>query len=63
VVNVLAGRILLWCDTPGRRRRQKRPCWTGDLIAQLTHTFQMLLFLIYELPHQKKQRLDGLIRK
>jgi hypothetical protein len=32
----------------------------GDLIAQLTHTFQMLLFLIYELPHQKTQRLDGL---
>lgn len=32
----------------------------GDLIARLTHTFQMLLFLIYELPHEKQKRLDGL---
>lgn len=32
----------------------------GDLIAKLTHTFQMLLFIIYELPHEKQKRLDGL---
>ena len=31
-----------------------------DLLAKLTHTFQMLLFLIYELPHDKQKRLDGL---
>ena len=31
-----------------------------DLIAKLTHTFQMLLFMIYELPHEKQKRLDGL---
>lgn len=32
----------------------------GALIAKLTHTFQMLLFVIYELPHEKQKRLDGL---
>lgn len=32
----------------------------GDLIAKLTHTFQMLLFVIYELPHEKQKRLEGL---
>jgi hypothetical protein len=32
----------------------------GSLIAKLTHTFQMLLFMIYELPHEKQKRLDGL---
>jgi hypothetical protein len=32
----------------------------SDLLAKLTHTFQMLLFLIYELPHEKQKRLDGL---
>ena len=32
----------------------------GALIAKLTHTFQMLLFLIYELSHEKQRRLDGL---
>ena len=32
----------------------------SDLIAKLTHTFQMLLFTIYELPHEKQKRLDGL---
>lgn len=31
-----------------------------ELLAKLTHTFQMLLFLIYELPHQKQKRLDAL---
>jgi hypothetical protein len=28
----------------------------SDLIARVRHTFQMLLFLIYELPHEKQQR-------
>lgn len=32
----------------------------NELLAKLTHTFQMLLFLIYELPHEKQRRLDGL---
>ncbi len=32
----------------------------GALIAKLTHTFQMLLFLIYELPHEKQKRLESL---
>jgi hypothetical protein len=32
----------------------------GELIARLAHTFQMLLFMIYELPHEKQKRLDGL---
>jgi hypothetical protein len=32
----------------------------NELLAKITHTFQMLLFLIYELPHQKQQRLDAL---
>jgi hypothetical protein len=32
----------------------------GGLIAKLTHTFQMLLFVIYELPYEKQKRLDGL---
>lgn len=32
----------------------------GDLIAKLTHTFHMLLFVIYELPYEKQKRLDGL---
>lgn len=31
-----------------------------ELLAKLTHTFQMLLFLIYELPDQKQKRLDAL---
>ena len=39
---------------------KKQAVLDGALIASLTHTFQMLLFLIYELPHQKQQRLDGL---
>jgi hypothetical protein len=32
----------------------------SELLGRLTHTFQMLLFLIYELPHQKQMRLDAL---
>jgi hypothetical protein len=32
----------------------------NELLAEITHTFQMLLFLIYELPHQKQKRLDAL---
>jgi hypothetical protein len=32
----------------------------NELLAKLTHTFQMLLFLIYELPLQKQKRLDAL---
>jgi hypothetical protein len=32
----------------------------NQLLAKLAHTFQMLLFLIYELPHEKQKRLDGL---
>jgi len=32
----------------------------NELLAKITHTFQMLLFLIYELPHQKQKRLDAL---
>jgi hypothetical protein len=32
----------------------------GDLIVKLTHTFQMLLLVIYELPHEKQRRLVGL---
>jgi hypothetical protein len=32
----------------------------NELLAKLTHTFQMLLFLIYELPHHKQKRLDAL---
>jgi hypothetical protein len=31
----------------------------NQLLAKLAHTFQMLLFLIYELPHEKQKRLDG----
>jgi hypothetical protein len=32
----------------------------NELLAKITHTFQMLLFLIYELPQQKQKRLDAL---
>ncbi len=32
----------------------------GALLEKLTHTFQMLLFLIHELPYEKQKRLDGL---
>lgn len=32
----------------------------NELLAKITHTFQMLLFIIYELPHQKQKRLDAL---
>jgi hypothetical protein len=32
----------------------------SELLAKLTHTFHMLLFTIYELPHEKQKRLDGL---
>ncbi len=30
------------------------------LLAHVSHTFQMLLYLIYEMPHQKQKRLDAL---
>ncbi len=32
----------------------------NELLAKITHTFQMLLFMIYELPHEKQKRLDAL---
>jgi len=35
----------------------KQEVLDGQLIAQVRHTFQMLLFLVYELPLQKQERL------
>ena len=32
----------------------------NELIARVRHTFQMLLFLVYELPHEKQNRLLAL---
>lgn len=32
----------------------------GGLIAQVRHTFEMLLFLVYELPLQKQERLTAM---
>lgn len=32
----------------------------NELLAHVSHTFQMLLYLIYEVPHQKQKRLDAL---
>ena len=32
----------------------------SELIAKVRHTFQMLLFLVYELPLQKQDRLAAL---
>jgi hypothetical protein len=32
----------------------------NELLAHVAHTFQMLLYLIYEVPHKKQMRLDAL---
>lgn len=45
---------------PGDGNVDNQKVLDSDLIAKLTHTFQMLLFTIYELPHEKQKRLDGL---
>jgi hypothetical protein len=45
---------------PGDGDIKKQAVLDVALIAQLTHTFQMLLFTIYELPHEKQKRLAGL---
>ena len=35
----------------------KQEVLDSELIARVRHTFQMLLFLVYELPLQKQERL------
>ena len=41
----------------------KQSALDNELIEQVKETFQMLLFLVYELPHQKVQRLTSLKAK
>jgi hypothetical protein len=52
---------------PGDGNVDNQKVLDGELIAKLTHTFHMLLFMIYELPHEKQKRLDhlraGIIKK
>jgi hypothetical protein len=38
----------------------KQELLDSELIAKVRHTFQMLLFLIYEVPLKKQERLDAL---
>lgn len=45
---------------PGDGDVGKQSVLDGELIAKLTHTFHMLLFLIYEMPHQKTKHLAAL---
>jgi len=45
---------------PGDGNVDAQKVLDAGLLVQLSHTFQMLLFLICELPHEKQRRLDGL---
>jgi len=45
---------------PGDGNVENQKVLDSGLLAQLTHTFQMLLFSIYELPYEKQKRLQGL---
>ena len=38
----------------------KQAAWNNSLLAQVKETFQMLLYLVYEVPHEKNQRLEAL---